>query len=291
MQGVLSGANAVDLSGTRGNGPFRDFRGVILHVNVGDTPPSFYAANEVCPNFQVHFDGRVDQLLPLNWQPWCQSDGNTNYAAIETSGYPADPLTEAQVQSCAVIIRQYIEQMGMAPQLAETPGARGFGWHGMGGNAWGGHPGCPGEPRKSQRARILSLATGGQGALGTGSPIGSPQEEDDMTPDECKAAVLAALNEATPTGMHNWAESHLLMYDVLHDLRFNGVSQGQETVGGTIKATLALLQAVFNLENASTDAIVTAVIAHLLAGSSDPAAIKSAVVAGVKQALTEGTKS
>jgi hypothetical protein len=36
----------------------------------------------------------------------------------------------------------------------------GFGWHGMGGTAWGNHPGCPGDLRLAQRPTILQLAGG-----------------------------------------------------------------------------------------------------------------------------------
>ncbi len=47
---------------------------------------------------------------------------------------------------------------GIPLQLADTPAGSGFGWHGMGGNAWGGHPGCPGDQRKAQRYTILVAA-------------------------------------------------------------------------------------------------------------------------------------
>ena len=50
--------------------------------------------------------------------------------------------------------------------LADKPGQGGFGWHGMGGAAWGNHPGCPGDLRKAQRPLILTAL--------------QPSEEDDM---------------------------------------------------------------------------------------------------------------
>lgn len=44
--------------------------------------------------------------------------------------------------------------------VINTPGAKGFGWHGMGGAAWGGHTGCPGDLRRAQMPQILALAQG-----------------------------------------------------------------------------------------------------------------------------------
>src|SRR5689334_2150530 len=96
----------VDLSGSRGNGPFGPgaYLGWILHVNVGTTPVSLFTADEthgnpnsVTPTIQVYQDGSIVQFLPLNWQPWCQIDGNFHYGAAETAGFPEEPLTEEQL--------------------------------------------------------------------------------------------------------------------------------------------------------------------------------------------------
>lgn len=62
---------------------------------------------------------------------------------------------------------------GIELQIANSPSDRGFGWHGMGGAAWGGHTDCPGDKRKAQRQEILSIAQGG----------------DDMTPDQCRTVI------------------------------------------------------------------------------------------------------
>ncbi len=159
----LPGARVVDLSGSRGNGPFQNFLGVVLHVNGNElgTDDAFYTGgtdvnpDQVTPNFQVYKDGSVHQYLPINWQPWCQAEGNYNYAAIETAGVPEEPLTAAQVATCQRIIALYRSELGMAATVADSPGQRGLGWHGMGGTPWGGHPYCPGELRKSQRQQII----------------------------------------------------------------------------------------------------------------------------------------
>jgi hypothetical protein len=47
---------------------------------------------------------------------------------------------------------------GWSAVCADRPGQLGFGWHGMGGSDWGGHTGCPGDPRKNRRQAILDMA-------------------------------------------------------------------------------------------------------------------------------------
>lgn len=191
----LPGAAVHDLHPAIGNGPFGThgpFLGVILHVNVDETgtPDSFWGPGnpgDVCPNFQVYKDGSIHQMLPLDWQPWCQIDGNFQYAAIETAGLPNEPLTDAQLHACAKIVRAYHEQMGMELRIADTPGAKGLGTHEMGGAAWGGHP-CPGAIRSGQRRLILALA------MPTTTTTGSYLM--DMTQQQFDAAVDARVSEA-----------------------------------------------------------------------------------------------
>lgn len=177
----LASAKVVDLHPAIGNGPFADCYGVILHVNVSEsgTPDSFWGngnAGQVCPNFQVYKDGSIHQMLPLNWQPWCQKDGNFHYAAIETAGMPSEPLTDAQVAACARIVRAYHAELGVPLRLANAPGERGLGTHQMGGAAWGGHP-CPGDIRAAQRAAILKQAAV---TVTPPDPIPATVQEDDM---------------------------------------------------------------------------------------------------------------
>jgi hypothetical protein len=152
-----------DLSGSRGNGPFGRFLGVILHVNQSEhgTSADWFASDppankdSVTPTFQVFKDGSVVQFLPLNWQPWCQIDGNFNYGAIETAGLDSEPLTDAQVSTIGRLIGEYRDVLGMSLAIADQPGQRGLGTHQMGGAAWGGHP-CPGSLRAGQRSAILA---------------------------------------------------------------------------------------------------------------------------------------
>lgn len=157
------GAKVVNLSGSRGNGPFADLRGVILHVNVDEhgTTDDFWRNNagQVTPTVEVYKDGSVHEMLPLNWQPWCQIDGNFNYAAIETAGLPSEPLTTQQCETISRILRMYHDEHNVPLALANQPGQRGLGTHKMGGASWGGHD-CPGDIRTAQRAHLLALAKG-----------------------------------------------------------------------------------------------------------------------------------
>src|SRR5699024_10851491 len=73
-------------------------------------------------------------------------------------GNPWDRLTDAQVEAEADLYAWGHKRYGWPFRLAEHPGEPGFGWHGMGGTAWGGHPDCPGDLRKAQRADVLRLA-------------------------------------------------------------------------------------------------------------------------------------
>lgn len=162
--------------------------GVILHVNdsqgdsltsvSGDTLYNWIASNPSRPNnqmsctWQVSQTGGIEQYIDTDNGPWTQSDGNDTYLSIETEGRPADAMTVAQLQACARIMMWVHTEHGIPLVLAEQPGQPGLGWHGMGGDAWGGHPNCPGAPRKSQRAAILAIAKGRS----------IPTQEDDMTP-------------------------------------------------------------------------------------------------------------
>lgn len=159
----LPQAQQIDLSATHGYGPFQQpFLGVIVHVNQSNGDLANYVQNssDVCPNFQVYKDGSIEQYLPINNQPWCQTAGNQQYAAVETEGYNTESWTGPQLDSVALILAMYHAQMNLTMALAEQPGDNGVGWHGMGGIAWGNHPGCPGDQRKAQRADAIAIASG-----------------------------------------------------------------------------------------------------------------------------------
>ena len=135
--------------------------GLVLHVQAGDgSPYSWFAnpANAACSHWWVSKSGVVEQYLDARAKSWAQAAGNGTYHSVETEGQPAEPLTPEQVAALADLYRWGHATFGWPLELAEQPGQPGFGWHGMGGVAWGNHPGCPGELRKAQRPAILAAA-------------------------------------------------------------------------------------------------------------------------------------
>lgn len=140
--------------------PWTDSYGLILHVQAGYNSPFGWFQDPECDgssHWWVGRDGTIEQYYdPDNDQAWAQGEGNFWYHSVETEGFPGDPLTDSQVGTLARLYQFGHERYRWPLQLAERPGQRGFGWHGMGGNAWGGHFDCPGGLRKAQRARIIN---------------------------------------------------------------------------------------------------------------------------------------
>lgn len=155
--------------------------GVVLHVNDADGP-SLYGwiagNNGMSCHWQVAKDGTVEQYIDTDNASWCQKDGNSTYLSIETQGFVSQPLTDAQLRACAGIMSWVHKTYGIPLKLAEIPGQRGLGWHGMGaahGVDWG-HSACPGAIRRAQRSQILSLAAGKAPAHATSVPSQPPGE-------------------------------------------------------------------------------------------------------------------
>lgn len=185
--------------------------GAVLHVNqsTGNLFNWFNGGkHDVSAHFEVYEDGRVEQYIDTTNDSWCQRDGNMTYISIETEGYgqpvdghPATPLTSAQLTAIAKLYAWLHTEHGIPLTLAEKPGERGFGWHGMGAAAgvdWG-HADCPGPARKAQRAQILTLAEKYLPATTppkpTPPPAPTPAPLPTLTPDGFRFKVYAG-----PTG-------------------------------------------------------------------------------------------
>jgi hypothetical protein len=68
-------------------------------------------------------------------------------------------MTDIQVTVFAQIYSALAERDGFSYAVTDdTRAGRGLITHGDGGNAWGGHPDCPGKVRKAQRPEILARA-------------------------------------------------------------------------------------------------------------------------------------
>lgn len=133
--------------------------GLILHVTTNHFDPwGFFdsTAHQASSTFWISDDGLLEEYVDADLRAWAQAGGNSTYNSVETSGTPDQPLTPSQVETLAHLYAWGHVTYGWPLTLAEKPGEKGFGWHGMGGDAWGGHPYCPGEKRKAQRGEVLA---------------------------------------------------------------------------------------------------------------------------------------
>lgn len=138
--------------------------GLVLHVNDGSDSASagslyewIAGDNGMSCHWQISDVGHVEQYVDTANASWCQTAGNRTYFSVETQGKPGEPLTPAQVTALSGLVAWLFPKYDIPFQLADVVGSRGFAWHGMGGDAWGGHPDCPGV-RKGQRSQILANA-------------------------------------------------------------------------------------------------------------------------------------
>lgn len=131
--------------------------GLVLHVTTNHFSPfGFFSdpSNRASSTWWVSDDGVLEQYVDARLRAWAQADGNGEYQSVETSGTAGDLLTPAQLDTLTGLYSWGHAELGWQLALAEKPGEPGFGWHGMGGTAWGGHFGCPGV-RKTQRSVVL----------------------------------------------------------------------------------------------------------------------------------------
>ena len=142
--------------------------GCVIHVTAGQGDPyNEFAnpANQVSSHFGIGngqggmADGLIEQYVDTQNQSWAQAAGNSTYLSVETEGMPTDPLTQNQVLSFARLYAWMVQTHGLALAVVDVPGQRGLITHGDGGAAWGGHLGCPGPQRTSQRSQIIYLAS------------------------------------------------------------------------------------------------------------------------------------
>ena len=169
---VMNGVSWLPVSSH--SGPMSAHMGLVLHVQQGDN--SCYGefanpANQASSTWWISKSGLIEQYVDSDVVAWAEASGNLTWNSVETEGFDSEKLTDAQVLSLARIYQWGMAHYGWPPQLSESPGVRGLGWHGMGGADWGGHFGCPGDLRKAQRAAALWLAT----AQPTPTPVPPPE--------------------------------------------------------------------------------------------------------------------
>ncbi len=111
-------------------------------------------------HFGVGKDGTCFQWVDTDQMAWHACDANPFSIGVETEGYSGQPFTNAQIQSLARMFHWANQNYpGISMWLNSRPyTGSGLSWHGLGGNAWCGHPSCPGSARVNQLGLILSKA-------------------------------------------------------------------------------------------------------------------------------------
>lgn len=157
-----------------------EVRGVILHIAEGSYAGTVAWQNNPGSDVSSHFtaakDGRLAQGVDTDDTAWTQGAGNGRWISVENEGFHTEAPTWQQVESNAQILARAHVECGVPLQMTDDPNGRGLGWHGMGGAAWGGHYGCPGEGFKAARGAIIARAT----EIVSG---------DDMTPEQAAQAA------------------------------------------------------------------------------------------------------
>ena len=140
--------------------------GVVMHTRPATCPAPSRGSTTRRLRLSAHFcvaqDGAVVQMGPIGkgWIAWAEAAGNEAWYSIEHAdhGDPANPLTPAQITASAQLVECLSAFAGFPLQVSDSPSVKGYGWHGMGGEAWGDHLACPGDVRKAQRPQIVALA-------------------------------------------------------------------------------------------------------------------------------------
>lgn len=174
--------------------------GLLEHTMVGNLLPGTVSwfnnpAAQASAHFGVDQLGNIHQFGPVNgWMAWHCAAGNPNWYGCEMAddGVPANPLTPAQVTAAAQLLELLSRpDVGNFPlQISDSTSTEGYGWHGMGGVAFGDHPDCPGDVRKAQRPQIIALAM----SIRQGVPVPPASFIQHVTAGESSLAQLAAQN-------------------------------------------------------------------------------------------------
>jgi hypothetical protein len=137
-------------------------KGLVLHIMEGSITSADNWFRDPKSQASAHFgnakDGRLWQWVDTDDKAWAEVAGNPRWLSIENEGIAPTSLTPQQLENVAELLAWMHTTYGVPLQVTDDPNGEGLGWHGMGGAAWGGHFGCPGEPIKAQRAAIVARA-------------------------------------------------------------------------------------------------------------------------------------
>ncbi len=160
-----------------------DIRGFVPHCQVGNgSLQAFFSnpATQASAHFWISKTGTLEQYVDTQDMAWAEAAGNPYFWSCEFEGQVDEPMTSQQLDMGGRLIA-WLYGLHSFPLVVNTsPDGQGITPHYAGGAAWGGHS-CPG-PLRFQQFDELILAT-----------LRYLDQGGDMTPDEVKTAVSAAL--------------------------------------------------------------------------------------------------
>ncbi|SRR5260221_1443112 len=114
----------------------------------------------VSAHFGVGRNGTVIQWVNTEDIAWHAVAANSRSIGVEHEGWSGEPLTHLQLEATAELFKWASRQYPAISDWLNTRPDTGSGlsWHGLGGQAWGNHPGCPGAPIIHQLPEILIQA-------------------------------------------------------------------------------------------------------------------------------------
>lgn len=151
-----------------------EYRGMVEHIAQGSYQGTIgwqkNPVSDVSSHFVIDYDGTCAQMLNTAQTAWTQGAGNGHWVSVEVAGFNTGVYTLEQQETLSQLYAWLVQTHGVLLQLTDSPSGRGWGWHGMGGAAWGNHPDCPGPNNVAARGAMLNrtvqiLNGGGGGAL------------------------------------------------------------------------------------------------------------------------------
>ncbi|MDH6126761.1 peptidoglycan-binding domain-containing protein [Kitasatospora sp. GP82] len=159
----MPGAEWIGPTPNQYTGGMVEHRGLVLHIeqsNSNDSVDTWF--KDPTAQASAHFTnpkaGPLQQLVDTDDAAWTEQAGNRHWVSVEHEGYSGDSLTASQIDNDAHLLAWLHTTYGVPLVSTDDPNGQGVGWHGMGGDQWGGHPNCPGEPIKAQRPQIIARA-------------------------------------------------------------------------------------------------------------------------------------
>lgn len=210
--------------------------GLVLHIQEGTEQGTDAWFHQDAAQASSHFGnpkiGKLDQWVSTDDMAWAEVSGNSNWVSLENEGHSGDSLTSSQIENAAQLLAWLHKVYQVPLRITDSVSIGGLGWHGMGGNSWGGHFDCPGDPIKKQRTDILvrtqAILAGSSGQVfedyptiqlgDRGFPVADAQQLLGVEPDgdfgkQTYSAVVAFQKRNNLTsdgivGVLTWAKLH-----------------------------------------------------------------------------------